>query len=139
MLRSVGFRDASISIWICFRLFVTYSSICLAIDEASLQSFCDSNIQTSTPWTAEIIIPHVLAIQLATQVAVYNDENPDHSYQASFNVAVGSLTTLWGVVASNLQSSRELSVGMQDNQIWIADIGPRFQIGVAQEVTGRRG
>ncbi|KAH0028007.1 hypothetical protein KCU78_g3776, partial [Aureobasidium melanogenum] len=113
--------------------------ICLVVNEASLQSFFDSRIPTPTPWTSETIIPYVLAIPLATQISVYDYGNLDHDSQPSFNVAVGSLNTLWGVIASNLQSSRELSAGMRNNQIWIADTGPRFQIGIAQETIGRRG
>lgn len=113
--------------------------ICLMVNEASLQSFFDSKIPTLTPWASETIIPYVLAISLATQNAVYDDGKTDHDSQPSFNVAVTSLDTLWGVIASNLQSPRELSAGMQNNQIWIADTGPRFQIGIAQGTIGRRG
>ncbi|KAH0281124.1 hypothetical protein KCU91_g529, partial [Aureobasidium melanogenum] len=113
--------------------------ICLVVSEASLQSFFDSKIPTPTPWASETVIPYVLAIPLATQIAVHDYRNPDHGSQPCFKVAVGSLNTLWGVIASNLQSSRELSAGMRDNQIWIADTGPRFQIGIAQDTIGRRG
>ena len=131
-----------------YRSFVAHSeamhealmpNMCLVVNEASLQSFFDSRIPTPTPWTSETMIPYVLAVSLATQNTVYDDENPDHGSQPSFNVAVGSLNTLWGVIASNLQSSRELSAGMRNNQIWIADTGPRFQMGIAQGTIGRRG
>lgn len=108
--------------------------ICLMVNEASLQSFFDSKIPTPTPWTSQTTIPYALAIPLASQSA-----DCEHGSQPFFNVAVGSLDTLWGVVASNLQSTRELSAGMHDNQIWIADTGPRFQMGIAQGTVGRRG
>lgn len=113
--------------------------ICLVVNETSLQSFFDSKIPTPTPWTSETIIPYALAIPLAIENPVYDDENPDHGSQPFFNVAVSSLDTLWGVIASNLQSSRELSAGMRHDQIWTADTGPRFQMGVAQGTIGRRG
>jgi len=108
--------------------------MCLVVNEASLQSFFDSKIPTPTPWTSETIIPYALAVPLAAQ-----DADSDHGSRPLFNVAVGSLDTLWGVVGSNLQSPRELSAGMRDDQIWIADTGPRFQMGVAQGSVGRRG
>jgi hypothetical protein len=113
--------------------------MCLVVNEASLQSFFDSKIPTPIPWASEIIIPYALAISLATQNAVYDDGNLDNGSQPFFNVAVGSLNTLWGVIASDLQSSREISAGIQDNKIWIADTGPRFQIGIAQGTISRRG
>jgi len=108
--------------------------MCLVVNEASLQSFFDSKIPTPIPWTSETTISYALAVPLATQ-----DADPEHGSRPFFKVAVGSLDTLWGVIASNLQSSRELSAGMQDNQIWMADTGPRFQMGVAQGNIGRRG
>jgi hypothetical protein len=113
--------------------------ICLMVNETSLQSFFDSQIPTPTPWTSQPIIPYVLAVPLATHKAVYDDRTPDHDSQPFFKVAVGSLNTLWGVVASNIQSSSELSAGIQDDQIWIADTGPRFQIVIAEGSIGRRG
>lgn len=112
--------------------------MCLVVNEASLQSFFDSKIPTPTPWAAETIIPYALAVPLSAQKAVFDDETPDHGSQPSFSVAVSSLSTLWGVVASNIQSLRELSAGMRDDQIWVADTGPRFQMGVAQGTIGRR-
>ncbi|KAG9940711.1 hypothetical protein KCU85_g9882, partial [Aureobasidium melanogenum] len=118
---------------------VLMPEICLVVNEASLQSFFDAKIPTPTPWASETMIPYVLAIHLATQNAVHHDGDPIHGSLSSFNVAVGSLDTLWGVLASNLQSPRELSAGMTDNQIWTSDTGPRFQIGLAQETIGRRG
>lgn len=108
--------------------------MCLVVSEASLQSFFDSKIPTPTPFTTETTIPYTLAVPLATQ-----DADSDYGSQPFFNVAVGSLDTLWAVIASNLQSSRELIAGMRDDQIWIADTGPRFQMGVAQGSIGRRG
>jgi hypothetical protein len=81
------------------------------------------------------IIPYALAIPLVDQNVVYDAENPDHGSQL-FNVAVGSLDTLWGELASNLQSVGELGVGMRDDQIWIADTGPRFQMGGAKGSVG---
>jgi hypothetical protein len=113
--------------------------ICLMVNETSLQSFFDSKIPTPTPWTSETIILYVLAVPLATRGAVNDDHTPHHDSQPFFNVAVGSLDTLWGVVASNIQSPRELSVGARDTQIWMADTGPRFQIGTVQESIDRRG
>ncbi|KAG9838270.1 hypothetical protein KCU98_g10261, partial [Aureobasidium melanogenum] len=113
--------------------------MCLVVNEASLQSFFDSKIPTPTSWASETIIPYVVAVPLVTQNAVYDNENPDYGSRPSFNVAVGSLNTLWGVIASNLQSPSELGAGMRNNQIWIADTGPRFQIGIVQETIGRRG
>jgi len=113
--------------------------MCLVVNEASLQSFFNSEIPTPTPWTSATIIPYALTVPLAIQNAVDDQGNSEHGYRPFFNVAVGSLDMLWGVVASNLQSSRELSAGMRDDQIWIADTGPRFQMGVAQGNVGRRG
>lgn len=116
-----------------------HPGLCLSVNEASLQSFFDSKILTPTSWASETIIPYALAIPLYPQDEVYDDENLDHDFQPFFNVAVGSLTALWGVVASDIQSPGELSAGMQDNQIWIADTGPRFHIGITQANIGRRG
>ncbi|KAH0371703.1 hypothetical protein KCU65_g1847, partial [Aureobasidium melanogenum] len=112
--------------------------MCLVVNEASLQSFFDAKIPTPIPWASETIIPYVLAIPLATQDAVHDHGNPDHGSLASFNVAVSSLNTLWGVLASNLQSLRELSAGLRDNQIWTSDTGPRFQMGIAQGTIRRQ-
>jgi hypothetical protein len=104
--------------------------LCLAVNEASLQSFFDSKIPTPAPWASETIIPYALAIPLYPQDEVSDDETSEHDFQPFFTVAVGSLTTLWGVVASDIQSPGELSAGMQDNKIWVADTGPRFHIGI---------
>jgi hypothetical protein len=68
---------------------------------------------------SETIIPYALAAPLVDQNVVYDAENPDHGSRP-FNVAVGSLNTLWGVLTSNLQSVGELGVGMRDDLIWIA-------------------
>ncbi|KAG9683014.1 hypothetical protein KCU95_g13745, partial [Aureobasidium melanogenum] len=112
--------------------------ICLMVNEASLKSFFDAKIPTPTLWASGTMIPYVLAIPLATQTVIHGNVEPNHGSLSSFNVAVGSLNTLWGVLASNLQSPRELSAGMTDNQIWTSDTAPRFQIGIAREITGRR-
>ncbi|KEQ74491.1 hypothetical protein M436DRAFT_80917 [Aureobasidium namibiae CBS 147.97] len=106
----------------------------LVVNEASLQSFFDSKILTPIPWTSETIIPYALAVPLASQ-----DADSDYGSQPFFNVAVGSLDTLWGVIASNFQPLRELSAGMRDDQIWLADTGLRFQMGGIQNTIGRRG
>jgi hypothetical protein len=87
-------------------------------------------VSKAVSMVSETIIPYALAIPLVDQNVLYDAENPDHGSQA-FNVAVGSLDTLWGVLASNLQSVGELGVGMRDDLIWVEDTGPRFQTGGA--------
>ena len=109
---------------------------CLMVDEECVRSFEESKIPTPKPWVGEKIIPFVRVVDRSAGEDARADEEgwAEHGWSTNFKGAVEALpTSLFETVAGEIQTIREMSVGMMDDKVWFAaGRQGRFTIGAAE-------
>jgi hypothetical protein len=101
-------------------------SICLAINKASLQSMFEPKVPTPSPWSAENIIPFAIAVDrwAGEDREVDRIDSAEHGFSTSFKVAVATVPTcLFETIVEEIQTPREMSVGLRENKVWFSGAG----------------
>jgi hypothetical protein len=100
--------------------------ICIAINKPSFQSLFDSKIPTPSPWSAENIIPFAIAVDrwAGQSPQVDQSNSAEYSSSTSFKVAVATMPTgLFETIAEEIQTPREMSVGLREDMVWFSGAG----------------